>query len=187
MASLRGKSPKDTFGSLLHVSGSNATTTLQPIEDGLGNQLPVSISTSKVALHGMEWPTTGAAPGKALMIGDDGASLGWITPAQPVTQMLKANFTGPVVLTTGTSRFYPPTNITIREVYCSISTPGTSNVEVDVLVNGFSIFGPTRPKLLPGQHRGASVITAAQVLTSGYLTVDILQASGDDLVVYILY
>jgi hypothetical protein len=174
----------------LKVSGDNATNTLQPVEDGLGNQLPVSISTSKVALHGLEWPTTGAAPGKALMIGENGTSLSWATPTppvQPVQQMLKANFTGPVVLTTGTSRFYPPTNITIKEVYCSISTPGTSNVEIDVLVNGFSIFGQTRPKLLAGQHRGESVIVAAQVLTSGYLTVDILQASGDDLVVYILY
>lgn len=102
-------------------------------------------------------------------------------------QLLKANFTGPVVLTTGTSRFYPPGAIFISKVYCSLGTVGSSTAEVDVKVNGYSIFQTIKPSVPAGGHKGTPVDVNSQYPDGSFLTVDVTQASGSDLTVYILY
>lgn len=102
-------------------------------------------------------------------------------------QLLKANFTGAVTVTTGTSRFYPPTGFYITKVYCSVGTVGSSTIQVDVKVNGSSIFGATKPSIPAGQNKGTPIDVNIQYADGSFLTVDVTQASGSDLTVYILY
>lgn len=49
---LRGASPKDTFGDLLHMSnaGIGADATARSVSDGSGNTLPIHISTDSIGL-----------------------------------------------------------------------------------------------------------------------------------------
>ena len=210
MASLRGKAPKDTFGTLLKLSETPANQTLQAVVDGEGTALPISISKSKVLisnsdiqnslltdtkLEGMAWPKTGAAPGMILAVNAAGTALEWATievpevppPVQIAPHILKANFVGAVTTQIGVSRFYPPQRITISGVYCGISSPGTSSIEVDVRVDGNSIFTTNKPSLAVDQHRSATVVVSKIVEPSSYITVDVTKASGSDLVVYIIY
>lgn len=49
---LRGASPKDTFGDLIHMSnaGVGADATARALSDGQGNALPIHISTDAIGL-----------------------------------------------------------------------------------------------------------------------------------------
>jgi hypothetical protein len=112
---------------------------------------------------------------------------GWQELSTIQEQLLKANFSGPVVQTTGTSRFYPPSGFFITKVYCSVGTVGSSTIEVDVKVDGTSIFDAVKPTIAAGQNKGEPVIVNKQYSDGSYITVDVTQASGSDLTVYILY
>lgn len=195
MASLRGKSPKESFSTLLKLSDTQATTTLQNMTDGEGNTLPISISKTNVAIQGLAWPTTGAGPGKILTVNEEGEALEWATIVVPppveqvqmAPHILKANFVGAVSETVGVSRFYPPQQITISGVYCGLSVPGSATIEVDVKVDGTSIFTTEKPSLANGQFRSQPVVVSKIVEPTSFVTVDVLKASGSDLVVYIIY
>lgn len=52
MSTLRGLTPKDTFGDLLHVSngGLGADQTKRQVVDGAGNSVPMRVSVGDVAL-----------------------------------------------------------------------------------------------------------------------------------------
>jgi hypothetical protein len=104
-----------------------------------------------------------------------------------VEQVIKANFTGTLAIQTGTSRFYPPSNINIKRVYASLGTTGTSDVIIDVKVNGTSIFTGNNPTVPTGQYIGTAVTTNLAVILGSYITVDIISASGADCIVYLIY
>lgn len=78
MTTLRGKSPKDTYGGLLKVEASGLLTTLQQVEDGFGNPSPLRLSTLAVSINNLIFPTSNAAPGKVLAVAADGLSMEWI-------------------------------------------------------------------------------------------------------------
>jgi hypothetical protein len=100
---------------------------------------------------------------------------------------LKANFVGPVTEQVGVSRFYPPQRITIQGVYCGLSSQGTGVIEVDVRVDGTSIFTTSKPSLAADQFRSQTVEVSKIVEPTSFVTVDVTKASGSDLVVYIIY
>ena len=78
MTTLRGKSPKDTYGGLLKVEGSGLLTTLQQVEDGFGNPSPLRLSKLEVSINNLIFPTIAGAPGRVLAVAADGVSMEWI-------------------------------------------------------------------------------------------------------------
>jgi hypothetical protein len=80
MASLIGRSPKDTFKELLKLSteGQGVDATLQTVQDGLGNNTPLQISSATVALGGLKWPTSGGTTGKILAVSATSNQLEWL-------------------------------------------------------------------------------------------------------------
>jgi len=88
MSTLNGRTPADSFPALLKINRANDSTatstnpgidsTLRNVEDGLGNQTPLKLSSTQIALNDMTWPTSGAAVGKFLQIGSTN-QLRWLT------------------------------------------------------------------------------------------------------------
>lgn len=102
-------------------------------------------------------------------------------------QVLKGNFTGTVLSQTGTSRYYLPSPVTITKVYASLGTAGGSITEVDVKINGSSIFSGTRPTVPAGQFVGTPILLSTAASAGSYITVDVLSGAGADLIVYVVY
>jgi len=78
MATLTGKTPKDTYGGLLKVSPTGLVSTLQTVEDGFGHASPLQLSTTAFAIHNLTFPSTNALPGRVLAVSEDGLSMVWV-------------------------------------------------------------------------------------------------------------
>lgn len=104
--------------------------------------------------------------------------------------ILEKNYNIPGVLkaTTGTSRWWVPTNLVITKVICGVNTaPTGSSVNISILKNGLSV---TSTSVTDGSSTSSSNVSLS--LTAGdYITVDITQVGsgtpGSDLVVTFLY
>jgi hypothetical protein len=110
MTTLFNRSPRDSFPELLKLSTSGATQTLQSVEDGNGAALPLKLSTLAVAIHGLAFPSSGAAAGKILAVAANGVSMEWKTQAPGGVTSIN-NLTGSVTLTSsdiaeGTNLYY---------------------------------------------------------------------------------
>lgn len=80
MATLFNKTPKDTYQQLLKLSGNDGlTTSLQAVEDGVGNSTPLSLSSTQISLNGIVWPTT--TPTANQVLSYNGTGLTWSTPS----------------------------------------------------------------------------------------------------------
>lgn len=77
MATLRGRNPKNTVQELLKINASGLTGTLATVESGDGTATPLQLSTTAIALNGVQWPTTGASAGTVLTVSSNGTSLEW--------------------------------------------------------------------------------------------------------------
>lgn len=77
MATLRGRNPKNTVQELLKINASGLTGTLATVESGDGTATPLQLSTTAIALNGVQWPTTGASAGSVLTVSSNGTSLEW--------------------------------------------------------------------------------------------------------------
>lgn len=206
MTGLTGRGPKDSYKELLKVTEvGGIKEALSTVTDGDGVATPLSISTNAIdmdgdisidgvvsvdgaiTLRGIKWPSAAGGSGKMLQLNEAGNALGWHDAMKPSELILKANFVGQVTETVGSSRFYPPSSITITKVYCSISSPGTGSNEFDVKVNGVSIFPNTKPSIGANQFRSVDYLINHNVTSTSYITVDVTRASGSDLVVYIVY
>jgi len=70
MATLVGRSPKDTLAELLtYNNAAGIGSTLNAIGDGVGNVSPLQLSTTQVSINNLVWPTTGANQNRVLAIG----------------------------------------------------------------------------------------------------------------------
>lgn len=78
MATLRGRSPNMTYGGLLRVEATGLTNTLQPLEDGFGNNSPIQLSKLALSIHNLTFPSTNATPGRVLAVASDGVSMEWV-------------------------------------------------------------------------------------------------------------
>lgn len=188
MSTLMGRGPKDSYQELLKVSTAGGVgDEASVVTDGKGEATPLALSKEKVSLNGVAWPVDTPDAGAHMRVSEDGKALEWCVPTKQAELILKANFVGQVTETIGSSRFYPPSDIVINKVYCSISSPGTASNEFDVKVNGSSIFPVTKPSIAPNQYRSVDYPVNQPVPKTSYITVDVTRASGSDLVVYIVY
>lgn len=108
-----------------------------------------------------------------------------------VVTVLPFSITGDVEAGTGTFRLYNDSGRawTIRAVRATVGTPPTGTaLTVDVLKNGVTIFGTPadRPTVPVGENTARSTgMTVTTVADGEYLTVDVVAASGADLVVQV--
>lgn len=149
------------------------------------NGVTLAKSTGQLAPYTLTLPTTAGLNGQVLAT-DGSGRLAWTSEAASAGKII-GNFTGPVTTQIGLNRYYVTSPVKITQVYASLGTATTSPVEIDVKVSGTTIFTGSRPTITPGQNL-SSIIQSSTIMGSGqYATIDVLQAGGIDLVVYILY
>jgi hypothetical protein len=78
---------------------------------------------------------------------------------------------------TGTSRWYPTGSVTINTIYYNFSTTSTSDVSVDILVNGNVVNTFT---ITAGVYYG-NTSTSIAVTAGSYVTLNINSGNGSDL------
>ena len=96
---------------------------------------------------------------------------------------LTGNFPGPITAQVGTQRFYPRTDIAIVNISAWLSAAAASTVTVVIKKNGTLIQTITIPG---GQSLSATAVTLS-VLSTDYLTMDVVSGAGNDLTVRLDY
>jgi hypothetical protein len=85
MASLFGKTPKDSLQEILTINSVDGiTTALTQVGDGKGGLSPLAVSDTKVSINDLVWPTTGAAAGKVLAVSATTNQLEWANAAPAI-------------------------------------------------------------------------------------------------------
>ena len=109
--------------------------------------------------------------------------------ADKQSRFFVGSFSGEIVPAVGDSRWYPYVSIGLISVYCSVGTaPSTGAIVVDILKNGSSIFGATKPSIPVGQFKSNRVDIAVAMTPADYLTTSVLQAGGGkDLSIFVVY
>ena len=78
MSTLKGKTPKETFGGLLKLESVGLTDALKRVESGFGEATPIRVSTTGFEIHSLLFPSTNATPGYVLAVSEDGLSMEWV-------------------------------------------------------------------------------------------------------------
>jgi len=87
------------------------------------------------------------------------------------------NFVGALTIQTGTARFYPPANITLRSSYLTVGAPPSgSNASVNVVKNGTTTLNIIN--ITVGSYISSNVVMGQSLLTTDYLTIDTSAGSG---------
>lgn len=77
-ADLTGSSLATVYTSFLHVSSTSASSTFEKVFDGIGNQIPILVSTTGVSLSGnvsinnMRFPTSIGSPNQLMSVDSSG-------------------------------------------------------------------------------------------------------------------
>lgn len=80
MASLRNRTPKESFRELLTINNNaGITSTLALVRDGDGHLTALSLSTTQIALNGMVWPTASGAANSVLRVSSTNNQLEWVS------------------------------------------------------------------------------------------------------------
>jgi hypothetical protein len=106
------------------------------------------------------------------------------------TRITRHVITGSISPRIGTKRWYPEGNVTITSVYFYMgsSPPVVGSIIIDIKKNGVSIFGNNYPTCTPTNYRSNSVALSTPMLSTDYLTIDIVSGSdGVDLITGISY
>lgn len=97
MSSLINRSPKNSYKELLTLSDSaGLTDTLSFVGDGKGGVSPLALSTTKISLNGMQWPTTATTAKQYLRVNAANTQLEWATldVSAPVPYDIGGSITG---------------------------------------------------------------------------------------------
>ncbi len=100
------------------------------------------------------------------------------TGPTPIVYLQKSyNFVGALTIQTGTARFYPPANVTLRSSYLTVGTaPSSANATVNVVKNGVTTLNIIN--ITSGTFISSNVVMGQSLLTTDYLTVDTTAGSG---------
>lgn len=110
--------------------------------------------------------------------------------ADKQSRFFVGSFSGDIVAAVGDSRWYPYVNIGIMSVYCSVGTPSSNGaITIDVLKNGVSIFGATKPSITQGQYKSNRVDIAVAMTPADFLTTSVIAGGtgAKDLSVFVVY
>lgn len=109
------------------------------------------------------------------------------TPAEPGFY-ISASFPGAIGPLDSKARWSPPRTIALTNVSFNIDTPASSAaIVLDIKKNGTSVFTGTKPTLGIGVSKADVSVPNISILTSDYITLDILSGNGSDMTVRIDY
>ena len=94
------------------------------------------------------------------------------------------NLFGELVPTTGTVRWYPHTNINVVSGYLSIGTVSQSAVTLQIRINTNIVGTFTLPA---NSYRSNTQSISLSMLTTDYMTVDLLTTGGENLTLTLEY
>ena len=87
------------------------------------------------------------------------------------------NLVGAIIPGVGTARFYPSSNVTLRNCYLSVGTRSTTeNVSLNVIKNGTTTLNTIN--ILIGNYVSSNVVMNATLTSADYLTINALSGSG---------
>lgn len=171
MTSLFNRAPKASYQELLKIdnTGAGVDSGLRTVQDGLGNDTPLQLSSTKVSLNGAVWPSQAGDEGQVLTANADG-TMSWKTAAND-------NSASTLITGNPSSAGYPlvSTNNQLYNLICAngavINLPALSTLTpgwcATVLINAYgtnaSIVGNSSPQdyiINGGTATGAMNITA---------------------------
>ena len=96
----------------------------------------------------------------------------------PIVYLQKTyNLVGAIIPGVGTARFYPSSNVTLRNCYLSVGTRSTTeNVSLNVIKNGTTTLNTIN--ILTGNYVSSNVVMNATLTSADYLTINALSGSG---------
>ena len=87
------------------------------------------------------------------------------------------NILGPLTILTGTTRFYPPANITLRSAYFSVGdSPTVGNATISIIKNNLTTLNTLNITL--GSYISANYAMSATMTSSDFLTISTTAASS---------
>ncbi len=101
------------------------------------------------------------------------------------TQRISFNYTGGIIASTGESRWYPPRNITLTAVYAAVGGVSINPIQYTIKKNG-TILG-SYFEIPASTNKSTSSSVSYDILTTDYLTIDVITNGGSNLTVYIEY
>lgn len=141
-----------------------------------GPQGPTGPSGGPTGPQGPQGPVS-TTPGPQGPTGPSGGPTGPSGPTPIVYLQKSYNFVGGMTIQTGTARFYPPANVTLRSSYLTVGTaPSTGNASVNVVRNGTTTLNTIN--ITTGTFVSSNVVMDQSLLTTDYLTVDTVAGSG---------
>ena len=141
-----------------------------------GPQGPTGPSGGPTGPQGPTGPVSTVA-GPQGPTGPSGGPTGPSGPTPIVYLQKNYNFVGGMTIQTGTARFYPPANITLRSSYLTVGTaPSSANATVNVVKNGVTTLNIIN--ITSGTFISSNVVMGQSLLTTDYLTVDTAAGSG---------
>jgi hypothetical protein len=140
-----------------------------------GPQGPTGPSGGPTGPQGPTGPVS-TTPGPQGPTGPSGGPTGPSGPTPIVYLQKNYNFVGPMTIQTGTARFYPPANITLRSSYLTVGTSPGSNASVNVVKNGTTTLNIIN--ITVGSYISSNVVMGQSLLTTDFLTIDTSAGSG---------
>lgn len=141
-----------------------------------GPQGPTGPSGGPTGPQGPTGPVS-TTPGPQGPTGPSGGPTGPSGPTPIVYLQKSYNFVGAMTIKTGTARFYPPANVTLRSSYLTVGTaPVTGNASVNVVKNSTTTLNIIN--IAVGNFISSNIIMGQSLLSSDYLTVDTTAGSG---------
>ena len=165
------------------LSGANLTFTSAPpsaatvdvitIGDS-GPQGPQGPSGPSGGPQGPQGPSGAGPTGPS---GPSGPSGGPQGPQGPAAILSKTyNMVGPLTIQTGTTRFYPPANVTLKSAYFTVGTSPTSgNSTVSIIKNNTTTLNTIN--IIIGNYISTNTVMSSTLKTNEFLTVT-TSASG---------
>ena len=142
-----------------------------------GPQGPTGPSGGPTGPQGPQGPTGATGNTGATGTTGDTGPQGPQGPTPFVYLQKTYNFVGSILSSTGTARFYPSSNVTLRNSYLSVGTRSTTeNVSVRVIKNGSQAVNTIN--IVTGNFVSSNVVMNTTLTTTDYLTVDALSGSG---------
>ena len=110
---------------------------------------------------------------QALYIWDGTA---WKTKTNTVKKYITLNQSGTITVpTTGTARLYPPSSLTISNVYASLSTTSSSTFTFQLLKNGSAV---GTYNISASTNKMTTTAASISLITTDYLTVNVTAGTG---------
>lgn len=99
------------------------------------------------------------------------------------TTSIRGAFSGPVVASVGTMRYYIRDSIHVSSIFANLSGPATAAVTVDIKKNGVTV----QTVSIPIAQETSTTVADIALLPDDYITLNVIGGTGNDLAVRLDY